>query len=150
VLREPLLLASWAVGVAHAATCMPRSVRLTPHRPSSFRLRSRNFSRGPPACDAVGVAHAVAAEGIEDPPFVCNLAPLPSRLVGVGHEEEAVALVRRAEACSRQIGGPDCIAELLQVSSNSGEPSVSVSACNLLSKERCRASDGQVRPQSRP
>jgi hypothetical protein len=39
-----------------------------------------------------------------------------------GHPEEPLADVRRADARSAQIGGPDGIAQAFQVSAYSGEP----------------------------
>ena len=41
---------------------------------------------------------------------------------GVGHPEQALSDVRRAEARSAQIGGPDGISQCFQVSAYSGEP----------------------------
>jgi hypothetical protein len=59
--------------------------------------------------------------------------------VGVGHEVDPLSDVRRADARSAQIGGPNGISQRFQVSTNSGEPRPAVSARNLLSKEDCRA-----------
>jgi hypothetical protein len=50
-----------------------------------------------------------------------------------------LANVRRADARSAQIGGPDSIGHCFQVSSNSMEPFTSSLACNLLSKDNWRA-----------
>jgi hypothetical protein len=47
--------------------------------------------------------------------------------------------VRRPDARSAQIGGPDCISQCFQVRSYSGEPNAAILACNLLSKDNCRA-----------
>lgn len=44
----------------------------------------------------------------------------------------------RAHARSAQIGGPDCISHVFQVSTYSGEPSASILARNLLSKDNWR------------
>jgi hypothetical protein len=69
---------------------------------------------------------------------------------GVGHPEEALSDVRCAEARSREIGGPDGISQVLQVSANSGEPFASSLARNLLSKDRCRAALGDEAVKSGP
>jgi hypothetical protein len=46
--------------------------------------------------------------------------------------------MRRADARSAQIGGPDGISCAFQVKSNSGEPFKSQFSRNLLAKDRCR------------
>jgi hypothetical protein len=61
---------------------------------------------------------------------------------GVGHPEQPLPDVRRADARSAQIGGPDGISRSLQVSSYSGEPFESIAACNLLAKDHWRAALG--------
>ena len=61
-----------------------------------------------------------------------------SRFV-VGHEPQPLPDVRRADARSRQIGGPDGIACRFQVSANSGEPRPASLARNLLSKRDWRS-----------
>jgi len=63
---------------------------------------------------------------------------LKSLCVGVGHPEEPLPDVRRPDARSAQIGGPDGISQRLQVSVYSGEPLASKAARNLLSKDDCR------------
>ena len=75
---------------------------------------------------------------------------LPSTAFGVGHPEESLADVRGADARSREIGGPDGISQVLQVSANSGEPFTSILARNLLSKDRCRAALGDEVVKSGP
>jgi hypothetical protein len=121
-------LPSVALGVGHAAICatIAMSLRQMPiERPvfsTDFRLRSKNAS---------GVPFAGSA-------------------TGVGHEEHAVADVRRAEACSWQDGGPDGISIALQVVANSGHPFPAVLARNLLSKDRCRAALGDEAVKSGP
>jgi hypothetical protein len=59
--------------------------------------------------------------------------------------------VRRADATSAQIGGPDGITRALQVTTNSGQPLKSRQFCNLLTKNDCRApladEPKEVRPQ---
>jgi len=59
--------------------------------------------------------------------------------IGVGHPEQPLPDVRRADARSAQIGGPDLIAHRFQVSAYSGEPSTSIRARNLLSKQNWRS-----------
>jgi hypothetical protein len=48
--------------------------------------------------------------------------PLPECWSGVGHPVQALPDVRRADARSAQIGGPDGISQCFQVSTYSGEP----------------------------
>ena len=59
----------------------------------------------------------------------------PLGVFGVGHPEQSLTDVRRADARSAQIGGPDGISQRLQVSAYSGEPFAPIAACNLLSKD---------------
>jgi hypothetical protein len=61
---------------------------------------------------------------------------------GVGHPEQALSDMRRTRARSAQIGGPDGISQMLQVSAYSGEPFTSVSARNLLAKDHSRRALG--------
>lgn len=61
-----------------------------------------------------------------------------SLLVVVGHPEQALADVRRAEARSAQIDRPDGVALTFHVSLNKVEPSEAVFACNLLPKDWLR------------
>jgi hypothetical protein len=58
--------------------------------------------------------------------------------------------MRRAEARSAQIGGPAGISHVFQVSSYSGEPFPSVSACNLFSKDHWRVALGDEAEKSGP
>jgi hypothetical protein len=58
--------------------------------------------------------------------------------------------VRRADARSAQIGGPDGISQLFQVNSYSGEPFAPIAARNLLSKHRCRSALGDEAQKSGP
>jgi hypothetical protein len=58
--------------------------------------------------------------------------------LGVGHPEQPLPDVRRPDARSAQIGGPDGISQCFQVSTYNGEPFPSSLARNLLSKDRCR------------
>jgi hypothetical protein len=53
-----------------------------------------------------------------------------------------LADVRRADARSAQIGGPDGISQLFHFTTNSGEPLTPSRACNLLSKHDWRAALG--------
>jgi len=70
---------------------------------------------------------------------------LPSFAPGDGHpvapggtEEEPLAPVRGADARSAQIGGPDDISQVFQVSAYRGEPRPAIRARNLLSKQDWR------------
>lgn len=60
----------------------------------------------------------------------------PSRAHGVGHPIEPLSDMRRADARSAQIGGPDFIGHSFQVNAYSGEPFTSIAACNLFAKDR--------------
>ena len=62
-----------------------------------------------------------------------------SDLVGVGHPVEPLADVWGADARSAQICRPDGVARCFQVSLYKVEPRKAVRACNLLSKDLCRA-----------
>jgi hypothetical protein len=62
--------------------------------------------------------------------------------LGVGHPEQSLPDVRRADARSAQIGGSERIAQCFHVSAYSGEPFTSIAARNLLSKDRCRLALG--------
>lgn len=65
----------------------------------------------------------------------------PSVAFGVAHGDkpQSFPLLRRTDAASRQIGGPEGIGCGFQVSTNSGEPFKSIASRNLLSKDDCRA-----------
>jgi hypothetical protein len=69
---------------------------------------------------------ASAAFGRRRTSHVSTLSPIESRVLGVGHPEQPLADVRRADARSRKISSPDGVALRLQVSVYSGEPAVSV------------------------
>jgi len=58
--------------------------------------------------------------------------------------------VRRADARSAQIGGPDGISHRFQVSAYSGEPKAAILARNLLSKDDWRAALVNETPEGRP
>jgi len=85
------------------------------------------------------------------PSFVFVVRPPSESLAfGVGHPEKALPDVWRADARSAQIGGPDGISQVFQVSTNSGEPFAAKRARNLLSKDRCRAALGDEAVKSGP
>jgi hypothetical protein len=58
--------------------------------------------------------------------------------------------MRRPDARSAQIGGPDRISQCFQVSAYSGEPFTSKARRNLLSKDRWRAALGDESKELRP
>jgi len=60
----------------------------------------------------------------------------------VGHPEESLSDVRRPDARSAQIGGPDGIAQSFQVSAYSGEPCAASRARNLFAKCDCSFAEG--------
>jgi hypothetical protein len=64
--------------------------------------------------------------------------------MGVGHPDasppQPLSDVRGADARSAQIGGPDGISQVFQVSAYSGEPSPAVRACSLLANDNWRRS----------
>ena len=68
----------------------------------------------------------------------------------MGHPEQALSNVGRARARSAEIGGPDGISQVFQVSAYSGEPFTSILARNLLSKDRCREALGDEAVKSGP
>lgn len=80
----------------------------------------------------------------------CSGVPPGSWAAGVGHPVEPLSDVRRVEARSAQIGGPDSIAQSFQVSAYSGEPLSSKSARNLLAKRDCRLAEADEVPEERP
>src|SRR4051812_3646441 len=69
---------------------------------------------------------------------------------GVAHPPKALSDVRRADARSAQIGGPDGISQCFQVSSYSGEPNAAILARNLFSKDDCRMALGDEPMKSGP
>ena len=56
--------------------------------------------------------------------------------MGVGHPKQAFPLMRRADAASRQIGGPKPISEYVHVKANSGEPDPAKVSRNLFANDR--------------
>jgi hypothetical protein len=62
-----------------------------------------------------------------------------SVVVGVGHPVQALPDVRRPDARSAQIGGPDGISQSFQVVAYTGEPRPAKFARNLFPKDRWRA-----------
>ncbi len=75
---------------------------------------------------------------------VCSFA------CGVGHPEEALPDVERADARSAQIGGPDGISFSFQISAYTGEPFKSILARNLFSKDCWRPALGDEAVKSGP
>jgi hypothetical protein len=73
------------------------------------------------------------------PPAYFIGALLPSVAAAVGHPPQSLPDVRRPDARSAQIGGPDAIPQCFQVSAYSGEPVAAILARNLLSKDDWRA-----------
>ena len=89
---------------------------------------------------AVGVGHpAKAAADCRFNPPSLPLVPAPVLLFAhsVGHPDEIKSLsnVRRTDARSAQIGGPDGISQCFHFSPYNVEPRPSVSTRNLLSKD---------------
>jgi hypothetical protein len=113
---------SVALVVGQLANCATRfnAVRDTPHAPSSFAFRARNCSGVPPA----------------------------SSFVGVGHEEQSLSLVRRADAVCSEYGVPAGVALAFHVCVNKVEPTVANCCRNLLSKDNLRAAlSDEVEPR---
>jgi hypothetical protein len=75
---------------------------------------------------------------------------VPSIAPGVGHPEQPLSDVRRAEARSAQIGGPDGITQRFQVNAYSIEPFASKSTRSLFAKQCCRSSLGDESKKLRP
>ena len=75
--------------------------------------------------------------------YPCFADPFASALTGVGQpygsKEEPLSDVRRPDARSAQIGGPDGVPRAFQVSANNVEPREASPARNLLSKDDWRA-----------
>jgi hypothetical protein len=76
--------------------------------------------------------------------------PKQSLAWGVCQKEKPLPDVRRADARSAQIGGPDRISQRLQVSANSGEPLAAKTTRNLFSKECWRTALGENSEEMRP
>lgn len=74
----------------------------------------------------------------------------PLGVFGVGHPVEPLPDVRRPDARSTQIGGPDGISEVFQVSAYRGEPRPSSSAANLLAKREDRSTLRNEAPEFGP
>jgi hypothetical protein len=68
----------------------------------------------------------------------------------LGNPEQPLPDVRRTDARSAQIGGPDGISQCFQVSAYSGEPRPSILARNLLSKDDWRQALGDEPSPNRP
>jgi hypothetical protein len=71
-------------------------------------------------------------------------------VAGVGHEPEALSDVERADARSAQINRPDGVVRCLQISRNTIEPSKSIRARNLFTKDDCRAALADEAEPRRP
>jgi hypothetical protein len=122
--------ASLAVVVGHPASCaaivngIPKPLPF-PTRAFVAKRRASHVSKPSPSC-------AMLASGVGQPP-----KPLPD--------------VRRPDARSAQIGGPDSISQCFQVSSYSGEPCAAILARNLFSKDDWRLAlvdeAAELRPQ---
>src|SRR5690606_10645840 len=104
-------------------------------------LCARSTSILPPSpSDALGVLQpaivAVLTRELYEP--LVRVTFLASSTSGVGHPPKPLADVRRTDARSRQIGGPDDISQRFQVRPYSGEPFTSSLARNLFSKDNWR------------
>jgi len=75
---------------------------------------------------------------------------LKSLALQVGHPIQPLPDMRRADARSAQIGSRDGISHAFQVSEYSGEPFTSSLACNLLTKDCCRAALRDEAEELRP
>tara|TARA_R110000744_G_scaffold303459_1_gene412134 strand:- start:28 stop:459 length:432 start_codon:yes stop_codon:yes gene_type:complete len=69
---------------------------------------------------------------------------------GVGHPPNSLPDVRCARARSAQIGGPDSISCVFQISAYSAEPFPAILARNLFSKDRWRSALGDEFVKSGP
>src|SRR5690606_30346224 len=106
----------------------PRAVRIKDRNvPLSLVafFASSSSGVGHPAIFAITCSEVTA---LRPPPILAFIARcasgdlLSSFATGVGHPEKPLPDVRRADARSAQIGGPDGISHCFQVSSYSGEP----------------------------
>jgi len=73
-----------------------------------------------------------------------------SRADGVTHPEQPLPPMRRAEARSAQIGGPDGISHSFHVKTYSGEPATPKARRNLFAKDHWRAALGDEAEKSGP
>lgn len=124
----------------------------------SSRLRSLP-SGFVPVCAIPGVSFQSRLLAVAQPATVgrseyavllCPAALFALSSVGVGHPVQPLSDVRRTDARSAQIGGPDGISHCLQVSAYSGEPFSASSARNLLSKHDWRAALADEPEELRP
>ena len=116
---------------------------------SSSRLRRSSARSGLPVECPASVERGVAqplnnTESVKfdrRPPMwcICPVQCSPSRCAGVGHPPQPLPDMRRADARSAEIGGPDGIAHSFQVSAYTGEPRPSKLRRNLLASDACRA-----------
>jgi hypothetical protein len=70
--------------------------------------------------------------------------------MGVGHEPEALSDVERPDARSAEIRRPDGVIRSFQISRNTVEPSESIRARNLFTKDDCRAALADEAEPRRP
>ena len=139
IARSPVLLAG-PPAVLPLRVSYPRS------------LRASCCSNVEPSYSVFGLGHPanVATVCKFSPPSPRVPAPVELFSLGGGHPVEPLPDVRRPDARSAQIGGPEGIAQCFQVSSYSGEPETPIIARNLLSKDRWRSALGDESNHLRP
>lgn len=121
--------------IASSDTCLPLCIR----RIAASVVLYRHFSS--PAT-AVGQPESCTACGsLSDLPDVITEGAAPSlwsRVVGVAHPVIPIPDMRGTDARSRKRYAPEGVVQGFQVKLYKVDPSVSVLACNLLSKYLCR------------
>jgi hypothetical protein len=130
---------SFVVGVPHPAIIHAASVNVTP----AFDFQWGFFAV------ALRLPFASLKFGDGQPTSVL-CAPVELGLWRLCDPVEPLADMRRADARSAQIGGPESIGQCFHVSAYSGEPIPAKPARNLLSSDDCRAALFDKRSKRRP
>ena len=119
----------FSVGTGDPDGAIPRAAAFAspPSKSSLFRIPGVSFQSRADGVTQPAANHAASVSVV--PGFdvhssvraVARREPFPSDSVGLGHPVETLADVRRTDARSAQIGGPDSISQCFQVSAYSGE-----------------------------
>ena len=97
----------------------------------------------PPRCQRTACVRPICAfvpsglRPVHDVPFGARLPPMASLTAGVGHKENALALVRRSDNVGRKTNRPDGVVFCFQVSGSNVEPPKR--RRNLFTKDNWRA-----------
>jgi len=155
--HQPTIVPVWRANWSILTRVVPSDITADALIPGvSFQSRLHGVAQ------AAIVIAAYASVAPDPLPFLCfafsraRLSPSArtfepnSTADGVGHEENPLPLVRRADARSAQIGGPHGISRSLQVTAHSGDPFEPSRARNLLCKEHWRSALGDEPEKSGP